>query len=140
MTRLPAAAACAAALLAGCNNNPATEATGAAATEAAATTAPPTPAETPATAALGLTDAQLLDASLYATDGTKLGEVEGLLRASDGRVDRLLIEIEGSDPDRFVEIPARGMAVLKRGDDADLVATTTAAELASLPDAKAPAK
>lgn len=138
MTRMLVAALGAAALLAGCNNNSATDtpAATATATDTAAATLPP-PGASPTTAALGLTDAELSQAGLYAVDGTKLGQVASLLRGTDGRVDRLLIDLEGSD--RFVEIPALGMAVLHRGDAIDLVATTSAAQLASLPDAKPPA-
>jgi len=139
MTRMLAAAACAAALVAGCNNN--NDAAAPAATDAATDTAAATPAA-PATgwdrAALGLREQQLLEADLLGIDGVELGEVQSLLTGPDGRVDRLLVEIEDSNPDRFVEIPVQGLTVLKRGNDTDLVSTMTAAQLAALPDAALP--
>lgn len=130
MKRTLVVATCAAILLAGCNNDTGTPAEQTAQTPTATGALP-----TPATVALGLTEAQLLDADLYTTDGTDLGEVASLLRGPEGRVDRLLIEVENSDPDRHVEISAQGLTVLKRGDDTDLVTTMTAAQFAALPDA-----
>lgn len=123
------------ALLAACNNSStdAAEDRVEDAAEAAAAAAGPTPA------ALGLTEAQLLDADLLSTAGAELGDVVTLLRAADGSVDRLLIEIEDSNPDRFVEVPVQGLVVLTRGDDTDLVTTRTAADLAALPAATLPA-
>ncbi|HEY6814302.1 MAG TPA: PRC-barrel domain containing protein [Croceibacterium sp.] len=102
------------------------------AAEASAVAAGPTPV------ALGLSEAQLLDADLRAADGVELGDVMNLLRAADGSVDRLLVEIEDSNPDRFVEIPVQGLTVVTRGDDTDLVTTQTAADLAALPAASLP--
>ena len=103
------------------------------AAEASAATAGPAPV------ALGLSEAQLLEADLRAAaDGTELGDVTSLLRAADGRVDRLLVEIEDSNPDRFVEVPVGGLTVLARGNDTDLVTTMTAAQLAALPEATLP--
>jgi hypothetical protein len=131
-----AAAACAAAL-AGCNNN---DAAAPAATEAATP-----PAETPAAAAtgwdraaLGLREQQLLEADLLGIDGVKLGSIEGLLTGADDRVDRLLVEVEDSDPDRFVAVPVQGLTALTRGSDIDVVSTMTVAQLTALPDAPAP--
>lgn len=49
-------------------------------------------------AALGLSEAQLLDADLVAADGTDLGDVAKVLRGPDGKVDRLLVEIEAPMP------------------------------------------
>lgn len=139
MKRMLAATAGAAALLAGCNND---AGTAPAATEAA-TTAPTDAAATPPAgwdrAALGLREAQLLDASLIGIDGVELGEVQSLLTGPDGRVDRLLVEVADSDPDRYVEVPVAGLTVLTRGSDIDVVSTMTAAQLAALPDASAPA-
>jgi hypothetical protein len=132
----------AAALLAGCNND---AGTAPAATDAATDTAPAATdaAATPPAgwdrAALGLREAQLLDADLLGIDGVELGEVQSLLTGPDGRVDRLLVEVADSDPDRYVEVPVAGLTVLTRGSDIDVVSTMTVAQLAALPDASPPA-
>lgn len=101
--------------------------------EASAKAAGPTPV------ALGLSEAQLLDTDLLGIDGVEAGSVKSLLRNAEGRVDRLLIEVENSDPDRFVEVPVQGLTVLMRGDDTDLVSLMTSAQLIALPDAPLPA-
>lgn len=135
MARILLATTCAAALLAGCNNDAGTDAAEERveqAAEASAVAAGPTPV------ALGLSEAVLLDAGLVGIDGVELGDVTSLLRGPDGRVDRLLVEVEDSNPDRFVEVPVQGLTVLKRGDDTDLVSTMSAAQLAALPDATLP--
>lgn len=88
-----------------------------------------------AIAALGLTERQLLDADLVAADGTELGDVEQIRRGLDGEVEGLLVEIEDSNPDRFVVVPLDGLTTRVSGDDTDLQTTMTAAEFAALPDA-----
>lgn len=88
-------------------------------------------------AALGLTERQLLDADLVAVDGTELGDVEQVRRDAAGNVTGLLIEIEDSDPDRYVVVPVDGLSA-KEGsliNDRDLQTTMTAQDLAALPDA-----
>lgn len=137
MTRMLAAATCAAALVAGCDNQPATPAATDAATETAAAT-PAAPATGWDRAALGLREQQLLEADLLGIDGVELGSIEGLLTGPDGRVDRLLVEVEDSEPDRFVAVPVQGLTVLTRGADIDVVSTMTVAQLAALPDAPPP--
>ena len=137
MKRMLATAACAAALLAGCNNEAATPAATDAATETAAAT-PAAPATGWDRAALGLREQQLLEADLLGIDGVELGSIEGLLTGADGRVDRLLVEVDDSDPDRFVAVPVQGLTVLTRGSDIDVVSTMTVAQLAALPDAPPP--
>jgi hypothetical protein len=135
MKRMLVTTACAAAFLSGCNNDAGTDAAEDRvedAAEASAAVAGPTPV------ALGLSEAQLLDADLLGIDGVELGDVTSLLRGADGGVDRLLIEVEDSNPDRFVEVPVQGLVVLKRGDDTDLVSTMTATQVAALPDATLP--
>lgn len=87
-------------------------------------------------AALGLTEAQLLDADLVAADGADLGDVEQVRRDSSGMVEGLLVEVEDSNPDRYVVVPIDGLTRTSTGDDVDLSTTMTAAELAGLPDAK----
>ncbi len=141
MKTLLAATVCSAALLAGCNNNAGNDT---AATETAAATdvaaaASPTPAQDWDRVALGLREPQLLSADLLGIDGVELGEVKGVLRGADGRVDRLLVEVADSDPDRFVEVPVQGLTALTRGSDIDVVSTLSVAQLAALPDAAPPA-
>lgn len=89
-----------------------------------------------AVAALGLTEAQLLEADLVAADGTDLGDVEQVRRDATGEVDGLLVEIEDSDPDRYVVVPIDGLTPESTGDDVDLSTAMAAAELAALPDAE----
>lgn len=88
-------------------------------------------------AALGLTERQLLDADLLASNGTEIGDIEQVRRDDAGKVSALLVEIEDSDPDRFVEIPVTGLSVVRTrsSSDADLKSQMTAQDLAALPDA-----
>lgn len=90
-----------------------------------------------AEAALGLTEQQLLDADLVAGDGTELGDVEQVRRNAAGEVSELLIEIEDSDPDRFVTVPIDDLSVIEGSflNDADLQTNLTAQDLAKMPDA-----
>jgi hypothetical protein len=90
-----------------------------------------------AVAALGLTEAQLLEADIVAADGTDLGDVEQVRRSTSGTVDGLLVEVEDSDPDRYVVVPLDGLTTSATGDDdIDIQTTMTAAEIEALPDAK----
>lgn len=100
--------------------------------DASAAAAGPTPA------ALGLSETQLLEADLVAADGTDLGDVEQVRRDASGAVEGLLVEIENSDPDRYVVVPMEGLTTRLQGDDTDLQTTLTAADLAALPDATLP--
>jgi hypothetical protein len=138
MNKLLAASVCAAAFVAGCNQA-ATDAPA----DTATTAAEPAPAASPAAGwdrvALGLREQQLLSADLLGIDGVELGSVKGLLTGADGRVDRLLVEVEDSDPDRYVAVPVQGLTVLTRGSDIDVVSTMTVAQLAALPGAPPPA-
>lgn len=88
-------------------------------------------------AALGLTERQLLDADLLTRDGTELGDVEQVRRNASGEVSTLLIEIEDSDPDRYVEVPLTGLTPTEGGifGDTDLQSDMTAQDLAALPEA-----
>jgi hypothetical protein len=88
-----------------------------------------------AIAALGLTERQLLDADLVTATGIELGDVEQVRRDSAGAVTGFLVEIEDSDPDRFVVVPMTGLTVRTIGDDRDLQTSMTAQDLAKLPDA-----
>jgi hypothetical protein len=60
--------------------------------------------------------------------------VTSLVRGANGEVDRLLIEVEDSDPDRFVHVPISGLTVVTRGDDRDLSTSMTREQLAALPE------
>ena len=88
-----------------------------------------------AVAALGLTEAQLIEADLVTADGTDLGNVEQVRRGADGMVEGLLVSIEDSDPDRFVVVPLDGLTTRPDGDDTDVQTAMTAQDLAALPDA-----
>jgi hypothetical protein len=103
------------------------------AAETGATVAGPLPA------ALGLSEAQLLDADLAGPDGKELGEVAQVVRDRDDKVDRLLVELDGIGPDRYVHVPVTGLKKTVRGDDIDLVTTMTKADLEALPEVKLPA-
>ncbi|MEW4447316.1 PRC-barrel domain containing protein [Qipengyuania sp. JC766] len=86
-------------------------------------------------AALGMTEAQLLDADLVAADGTDLGDIELVRREAAGAVTGLVVELDDTDPDRWVEIGLDGLTTRPDGDDMDVQTGMTAAELAALPDA-----
>lgn len=88
-----------------------------------------------APAALGLTETQLLEADLVTADGTDLGDVEQVRRNAVGTVEGLLVEVENSDPDRYVMVPLDGLTTRVDGDDTDLQTSMTAADLAAMPDA-----
>lgn len=94
-------------------------------------------AATPAAAdgALGLTERQLMDADLLDSRGREIGDVEGIVRGDDGAVSQLLIEIEDSDPDRYVLIPLDGLQVHRSSDDADIKSNLTREDLMKLPPA-----
>lgn len=89
-----------------------------------------------AIAALGLTEAQLLDADLVGLDGADLGDVEQLHRDDAGEVIALVVEVEGSDPDRWVLVPLHGLTVLVNGDDHNLQTGMSAEDVAGLPEAE----
>ena len=85
-------------------------------------------------AALGMNEAQLIDADLVASDGTDLGDIELVRRDAAGAVSGLVVELDDTDPDRWVEIPMDGLTTRADGDDMDVQTAMTAAELAALPD------
>ena len=127
-------ATCAAALLAACNDkNEAAEDKLERAAETSATVAGPLPA------ALGLSEAQLLEADLVGADGKELGDVAQVLRDADDKVDRLLVEIDGIGPDRYVHVPVQGLKPVVRGTDTDLETSMTKADLMALPEVQLPA-
>lgn len=89
-----------------------------------------------AVAALGLTERQLLDADLVSANGADLGDVEQIRRGAGNTVEGLLVEIEDSNPDRYVVVPITGLTTRKSGGDTDLQTKMTADELRALPDAQ----
>jgi hypothetical protein len=90
-------------------------------------------------AALGLTEAQLLDADLVGPDGKELGDIAKVVRGADNKVERLLVEIDGTNPDRYVHVPITGLKTMVRGDDTDLQTTMNKTDLMSLPEIRLPA-
>lgn len=56
-------------------------------------------------ATFSLSEAQLLNADVVGPDGKEVGDVAKVLRNTDGKVDRLLVEAEGSNSERYVELP-----------------------------------
>ncbi len=125
---------CSAFLIAGCSDNDAAEDKMERAAETGATLAGPLPA------ALGLSEAQLLDADIVGADGNELGDVTQVLRGGDNKVDRLLVELDGGLKDRYVHVPITGLKTVVRGDDVDLETPLTKAQLAALPEVKLPVK
>ncbi|MHA4835668.1 PRC-barrel domain containing protein [Sphingopyxis sp. MSC1_008] len=124
-------ATCSAALLAACNDkNEVAEDKLERAAETSATVAGPLPA------ALGLSEAQLLEADIVGADGKELGDVSQVLRGADDKVDRLLVELDGIGPDRYVHVPVQGLKPVVRGTDTDLETSMTKADLAALPEVK----
>ena len=97
---------------------------------------PAAPAGGGALTALGLTEAEMLDADLVTADGTDLGDVEQLRRNSNGAVDGVLVSIENTDPPRYVMVPTPVLTTRKDGDDTNLQTLMSAADLAALPDAQ----
>ncbi len=91
-------------------------------------------------AALGLTERQLLNADLIAADGTELGDVEQVRRDANGAETGLLIEIEDSEPDRYVEVPLNGLSITGGStmNDANLQSGMSSQDLAAMPDAAVP--
>jgi len=84
--------------------------------------------------ALGLTELQLLDADVYGVAGVELGDVQRIMRGASGEVTGLLVEVEDSSPDRYVELPLEGLTVMQRGDDTDISTTLTRDQLIAMPE------
>lgn len=83
--------------------------------------------------ALGMSERQFLDAELVDTRGTELADVVAVVRGASGAPEKLLVEIEDSNPDKFVHVPLDGLKPRQDGDDWDLVTTMTKAQLDALP-------
>lgn len=80
-----------------------------------------------------MTEQQLLDADLVDASGVELGSVEQVMRDASGKPDRLLIEVEDSNPDRYVAVSFEGLSPLRRGNDTDLSSALTKDEINTLP-------
>lgn len=83
--------------------------------------------------ALGLTERQLLDADLLDESGREIGDVEGVVRDADGKPVALLVEIENSRPDRYVEVPLEGLTAVRDRTDWDIQSSLTRDDLLQLP-------
>ena len=83
--------------------------------------------------AFGLTEAQLLDADFKEWRGSDLGVVEALERDTGGTVTHLIVEIEDTDPDRYVRVPVDGLERVADGDDWDIRGQYTRDQLMALP-------
>lgn len=86
--------------------------------------------------ALGLTMAQLSDAEILNASGIEIAEVERVITDSSGAVTKLLVEIEDSNPDRYVELALDGLTPTQQGDDWDLQSTLSKDDLLALPEVK----
>lgn len=95
-------------------------------------------AKVPAFAALGLTELQLLNADVYGREKVELGEVENLKRGPDGKVTGLVVEIEDSDPDRYVLLPLDALVTMGQGHNIDLRADMTKEAFLALPEVELP--
>lgn len=102
---------------------------------AAVTSAPESAAEP--VVALGLTARQLEDADILGPGGSEVGEVERVLTGPTG-VTGLLVEVEDSQPDRYVTVPLDGLTVVQRGDDRDLQGSRSREQMMALPETPRP--
>jgi hypothetical protein len=84
--------------------------------------------------AFGLTERQLLDADFKDWNGSDLGDVEALERDAGGAVTHLIVEIEDTDPDRYVRVPVDGLERVADGDDWDVRGQYTRDQLMALPE------
>ena len=116
------------------DNTPQDQAASTPAATARAVTGENTPVAAPgAVVALGLTADQLGDADVLNASGVEIAEVERVITDASGAVTGLLVEIEDTDPDRYVTIPLDGLTVVQHGDDQDLRSNLTREQLLALP-------
>lgn len=111
-----------------------TNGTSASATSASGGVAPGS--STDAVVALGMTEDQLRDADLVGADGQELGDVEAVVAAADGTITHLLVEIEDSSPDRYVNVPVEGLEAFDNRGDRDIRTTMTRDQLMALPEVR----
>lgn len=86
--------------------------------------------------ALGLTERQLLDADIIDSNGTEIGDIEGIVRNPDGTVNQLLVEIEDTSPDRYVHMSLEGLEAVTVGNDRHVRTRMTRDQLMALPEVR----
>jgi hypothetical protein len=83
--------------------------------------------------AFGLTTMQIEDADVVDAGGKKLGDVHRVETDASGNIDAVIVEIADTDPDRFVRLPLTRLTAIADGDDWNLRALSSHAELIALP-------
>ncbi|HEY0622261.1 hypothetical protein [Sphingomonas sp.] len=83
--------------------------------------------------AFGLTTKQIEDADLVDTGGHDLGDIHRVETDASGNIEAVIVEIGDTDPDRFVRLPLTRLTAIADGDDWNLRAATSRAELIALP-------
>lgn len=83
--------------------------------------------------AFGLTTRQIEEADLVDAGGRDLGDVHRVETDASGNIDAVIIGIADTDPDRFVRVPLTRLTAVADGDEWDLRALTSRAELIALP-------
>lgn len=126
--------------LAACSDDPPAAPTGTEVTTNGAVSAPApvlTPQALPSASgpgtAFGLTTRQIEDADLVDAGGRDLGDIHRVETDASGNIDAVVIEIDDTDPDRFVRLPLERLTAVADGDEWDLRALTSRAELIALP-------
>lgn len=126
--------------LAACSDDPPAAPAGTEVTTNGAISAPApvlTPKALPSAAgpgtAFGLTTRQIEDADLVDAGGRDLGDIHRVETDASGNIDAVVVEIDDTDPDRFVRLPLERLTAVADGDDWDLRALTSRAELIALP-------
>jgi hypothetical protein len=105
----------------------------------AATVPPPqpTPAVLPTATgpgtAFGLSTNQLEDAELVDTSGAELGEVEWVENDPQGNVTGVIVELDGTKPDRLVRVPIMGLTAVADDKEWRLRTNATKEQLVALP-------
>ncbi|ODP37721.1 PRC-barrel domain-containing protein [Sphingomonas turrisvirgatae] len=98
------------------------------------TAAPPTlPGATGAGTAFGLTTRQIEDADLVDASGAKLGEVERVVANPSGAITALVVELDDTNPDRFVQLPITGLTAVADGEDWNLRTAASREQLVAMP-------
>lgn len=72
---------------------------------------------TTAPGALGLTMQQLADADILDASGQDIGEVERVETDAQGNVTMLIVEVDDTEPDVFVQLPLDNLTAVMQGDD-----------------------
>lgn len=83
--------------------------------------------------AFGLTTGQIEDAGLVDVAGNRLGDIHRVETDASGNIDAVIVEIADTDPDRFVRLPLTRLTAVADGDEWNLRAVTSRAELIGLP-------